>query len=754
MRANRSNVQLGTIIRPLFPEDDRSQLDSDGDDSDYCGSDLISFSEGSTVSDANYEIDEDLNARLAARVANGDLMPITSDGYVINGVENHPVGLQSQYCEEGFLRKDIGGEMSEDWPLELDDLTRCLRQYSLEPNTSQVRPIGKEDRESRSSISGDDTPTFNLGGGVASGNDGRNRNLIEQSQYHEGLLPILSPLKGHSRLAVPKRARQRNARKIKGVKSSFLALQPKAQTSIPNERNPETIPGRSTVLDSVPKLIKENHNCEVRVGNLPAGITLKTLLSKVRGGVLDRVCYRKDSHDVLLVFFKPSAAHIFYQFIKTYPLAYPIPSDPHSPPRPVKLFPFTRTHASYPYISTRDATVLGCGATRCFFIGFLPDTIGVEKIEIDIMERLKKLPKNPRHLNDNDALIESIEVVLEPGNLKRTACTPTGGRRGGHEARKEGKCVVVKLASISLAFGAIGDFRSRTEYLGVELSYVEDDCAGPLPLPTSARGILETSKKWVPRSLSLLFIISYTYNVLVSLSFGAEHSKTENLRFGNCQMAKAARATGLPSTITQTGLSSQDHREVFLGNLPLFMDSNSLVGWIRGGQVDTIRVYHNPERCAKEAVIFFTWGEGARRYYNFIVANGMYISGRKVEALMPIPDDIKTNHKPHSFLRGQPPNGITRFVKISGVKDYHQILRDIMETCEQRPIIESLQKSTLGSELKDVTIQFMGMGDAVRTMIELKRFNSYRSLPSTYVRDPCGNNVMELARFNNRGRRR
>lgn len=493
--------------------DDRSELDSDGYGSDYCGSDLISFSEGSTVSDANYEIDEDLNARLAARVASGDLMPIMSDGYVRNGVENHPVSSQSEYCEEGFLRKDIGGEMSEDWPLELNDLTKCLEQYSLEPNTSQARPIGKKDRESRSSISGDDTLTFDRG---ASGNDRRNRNVIEQSQYHEGLLPILPPLKGHSHLTVPKRARQRNARKLKGAKLSFLALQPKVQISIPNEWNPKTIPGRSTVLDSVPKPIKENHNCEVRVGNLPAGITLKTLLSKVRGGVLDRVCYRKDSHDVLLVFFKPSAAHRFYQFIKTYPLAYPIPSDPHSPPRPAKLFPFTRTHASYPYISTRDEAVLGCGATRCLFIGFLPDTISVEKIESDIMERLTRLPKNPRHLNDSNALIESIELVLEPGNLKRTACTPTGGRRGGHEARKDGKCVIVKLASISLAFGAIGDFRSRTEYLGVELSYVEDDCAGPLLLPTSARGILETSKKWVPRSLSLFSLL---YHILTMFLF-------------------------------------------------------------------------------------------------------------------------------------------------------------------------------------------------------------------------------------------
>lgn len=220
-------------------------------------------------------------------------------------------------------------------------------------------------------------------------------------------------------------------------------------------------------------------------------------------------------------------------------------------------------------------------------------------------------------------------------------------------------------------------------------------------------------------------------------------------------LPRVARATGLPSTIKQAGLSSQDYtyREVFLRNLPLFMDSTSLVGWIRGGQVDTIRVYHSPERCTREAVIFFTSGEGARRYYNLIVANGMYISGRKVEALMPIPDDIKINHRPHSFLQGQPPNGITRFVKISGVSDYHRILRDVMEICEQRPIIECLQKSTLGWGLKDVTIQFMGMGDAVRAMIELKRFNSYRSLPSTYVRDPCGNSVMELARLNNRGRR-
>lgn len=473
------------------------ELGSDGDGSEYCASDLISFSGGSTVSDANYEIDEDLNARLAARVASGDLTPITSDGYVTNGVENHPVGLRPEYCQEGFSQKDIGGEMGEDWPLEFNDLTGYLEPYSRERNTSQTRPIGKVDQESRSSIS-DDTLSFDRGGGVARGNDHRNRNLIKQSQYNEGLLPILPPLKRYSHLTAPKRARQRSARKTQRAKSSFLALQPRGQISSPNEWNPETIPGWSTFLDSVPKPTEENHNCEVHVGNLPAGITLKTLLSKVRGGVLDRVCYRKDSHDVLFVFFKPSAAHKFYQFLKAYPLAYPIPSDPHSPPRPAKLFPFTRTHTFYRYISTRDEAVLNCGATRCFFIGFLPDTIGVQKIESDIMERLKRLPKNSRHLDDIDALIESIEIVLEPGNLKRIACIPIRGRRGEHKARKDGMCVIVKLASISLAFGAIGDFRSRTEYLGVELSYVEDDCASPL-LSTPAKGIPygtpDTSKK-------------------------------------------------------------------------------------------------------------------------------------------------------------------------------------------------------------------------------------------------------------------
>lgn len=239
-------------------------------------------------------------------------------------------------------------------------------------------------------------------------------------------------------------------------------------------------------------------------------------------------------------------------------------------------------------------------------------------------------------------------------------------------------------------------------------------------------------------------------NPLVSSSPGARHVETKSPPIG-------PRQTGLPVTIKQkAGISPRDHeyREVFLGNLPLAMDPHSLVGWIRGGQVDTIHIYHNSERSAKEAVIFFVSHEGARRYYKFITTHGMYILGRKVVALTFIPEGIKTNHRPLSFLRGQPPNGITRFVRVSGVKDHYQLLEDMMGTCEQRPVIENLEKSRLGSNLRNVTVQFMGMGDAVRAMIELKRFNSYRSLPSTYVRDPCGDNVMSLARFANRRQRK
>lgn len=505
----------------MLSKDSQEKLDSDTADC-YCSSvssDLISFSEGSTVSDGDYEIDEDLNNRLAVRVAAGDFVSTMGAGYVRKAIGRRPIFLPSEFCDEGFSEKDsdidgrLGGDMGEDWPLEFNELVHYLEQQNLEPTTLETRPTANECCEAMVSQKATlENPachyksnptrkqvTFDQGIEYISGNNACfNRNPIKQgppighffleAQSRNGPRPIPTippPQKIQPNPTASPRTQKRKARRIRmAEKSSILALQSQAQISSPTALN---FGGQSAVSDSSPGLVEENQNREVRVGNLPAGITLKTILSKVRGGLLDRACYRKGAHTVTLVFFEASAARNFYRFLQTFNLAYPVSSDLHCPLHPAKLFPFTKSFMFDPCTPERNEAVLNRGATRCFFIGFLPDTIGVRKIESDIMERLERLQRNSRRLEGSDELIESIEVVLEPGNLKRTACVPADGRRGRPEGRKDGMCVIVKLASISLAFGAIGDFRSRAEYLGVELSYVEDDCAGPLLLPDPVR---------------------------------------------------------------------------------------------------------------------------------------------------------------------------------------------------------------------------------------------------------------------------
>lgn len=295
---------------------------------------------------------------------------------------------------------------------------------------------------------------------------------------------ISSAQKTERRFQQPAPALAAEARKEQRKKlyQRFLGLVPKnprVQTSCPDVVGRPSIGMSETAENSgsVSGRIEQTRVREICIENLPSGIPLKFILSKVRGGRLDRVRYQKDLRTIKIIFLEHSAARRFYDHLQTYPLSYPNSGHAGALPYQVNVLPYVGESNPQLKAPGENKEILKRGDTRCLFIGFLPSGTTSTKIKNDIMHRLENRSEGTRPVEASDELIESIEVVHEHQELKRTRVI---SRR---EGAKTGMCVIVRFASISLAFGAIRDFKSHPDYPNVELSFVEDECSGPLPMP-------------------------------------------------------------------------------------------------------------------------------------------------------------------------------------------------------------------------------------------------------------------------------